>query len=366
MPPFARLHLTSLGLALAFATTTPFASALALSLTSQETHLSAEALVSDDISIETYKIDYSASFDPWTIDLGLGASRYDLDYVNSLFASSARLEESTTLADLALTRKWGRRWQATASLRAYDGFPDYRSLWLAEYYRENWNAFPSYRAPDPGGQGTRLAGTWHYSPGAGRVELAADFGRDRVAPAWAFDPFLGQPVPSRQILNTFTGAVRLEQALNGWLKTELAVSRQSTSERDARLALNHSLAASAGPVAARLTVGYAREAPSFEATYGGLALEWNFLPLWTATVRHRIYHDTGEIAASSFTAAAPGLDTRETYLGLLWDRGDLAASLGIGFLDTDYGALSTDNSFFGELYRDRDWLSLRAATSLRF
>ncbi len=61
-----------------------------------------------------------------------------------------------------------------------------------------------------------------------------------------------------------------------------------------------------------------------------------------------------------------GLDTRETYLGLLWDRGDLAASLGIGFLDTNYDALSTDNSFFGELYRDRDWLSLRAATSLRF
>ena len=50
----------------------------------------------------------------------------------------------------------------------------------------------------------------------------------------------------------------------------------------------------------------------------------------------------------------------------LWDRGDLALSGGIGFLDTDYDALSADNQFFGNLYRDREWWTFRLAASFTF
>lgn len=338
---------------------------IASGITLQEADFAAEVLSTDDITLEAYKLDYTASRENWTVKIGLGANRYGLDYVNSLFASSARLEETTRLADIAVTREWSKRWQTTLGISAYDGFGDYRSLWLAEYYRENWTAFPAYVAPDPHGHAVRLASAWNYS-GAGKVEVSADFARDQVAPAWDFDPFVAGPVSSRETLNTFVGTVRVEQAINGWLKTELAATHQSTSERENRLSFNHSWAASAGRFAARLSGGYTREEPTFEASYAGAALEWNLRPAWTATARYRLYQDTGEVAVSSFTAAAPGLDTRETYLGLLWDRGDLAVSVGVGFLETDYEPLSTSNSFFGELYRDRDWVNVRAATSFRF
>lgn len=335
-------------------------------LTLQEGHFAAEILVADDIAVEAYKLDYSASRAGWQLELGLGANRYGMDYENSLFASSARLEESTTLANIAVSRDWGTSWQTTLGGRTYDGFSDYRSVWLAEYYRESWSAFPDYRRPDPQGHAVQLSATWHYTPGAGRMEVSTNFGRDRVTPAWAFDPSLGRPISSRESLNTVSGTVRVDQALNGWLKTALTATHQSTTDRENRLALGHVWAASAGPIAARVTIGYTREEPAFEGTFGGIAGEWAFLPAWTATVRYRVYQDSGEISASSFTASAPGLDTRETYLSLLWDRGDLAISLGVGFLASDYKPLSTENSFFGELYQDRDWVNVRAAASLSF
>ncbi|MBC8009291.1 MAG: hypothetical protein H7067_04250 [Burkholderiales bacterium] len=327
---------------------------------------SGEVLAADDISIQAHKLDFSVTQGDWILDLGLGAGLYDIDYINAVFASSARLEESTVLADIAATRKWGRDWEATAGANVYDGFADYRSVWLAEYYRENWTAFPAYRAPDPRGHAFALSGVWHYTPGAGRLDAGVSFGRDWVVPAWAFDPFVGAPVSSREVLDTFSGRLGAEQALNGWLKTELTASYQSTSERDARFGVTHSWAASAGPFALRISGGYSTEDPAFDAIYGNAAVEWNFLPTWTLTTRYQLYHDTGEIASSAFTASAPALDTRELYFGLLWDRYDIALSLGVGFLEADYDPLSTENSFFGALYRDRDWVNVRAAASFSF
>ena len=332
----------------------------------QTLDLAGEALLADDITIEAYHVDYQHDRGPWSLSLGLGSNRYGLDYVNTLFASSARLEESTWLADLAATRRWGTHAEATLGVRAYDGVADYRSLWLAEYYRETWFAFPAYRAPDPGGEAVNLSTTWHYAPGAGSLEAALDLGRDRVVPAWSFDPFLGLPVSSREELNTVTGLVRWEQALNGWLKTTLAVTHRTTSERDSRVGLDHSWAASAGPVALRLSGGYAEEAPTFDSTYGGAALEWRFQPSWTLTTRYRVYRDSGEIAESTFTASAPALDSQETSVGLLWERPTVDLSVSVGWLDTDYAPLTTENSFFGALYRDRDWVHLRAAATFRF
>ena len=126
------------------------------------------------------------------------------------------------------------------------------------------------------------------------------------------------------------------------------------------------MAAAAGPLGFRLTGGYTGESPSFEAFYGSALVEWNFLPQWSVHTGYRIYQDNGEIESSGFNALAPGLDSNELFAGIKWDRGDFAISANIGFLETNYEPLSEDNEFFGNLYKDRDWVTFRLAASFQF
>ena len=158
----------------------------------------------------------------------------------------------------------------------------------------------------------------------------------------------------------------MEQALNGWLKTDAAIALRHITDRKTRVSLNHSWVAAAGPLAFRLSGGYSEEPPSFDSSYVSALVEWTFLPHWSANVGYRIYQDSGEIASSGFDALAPPVRSTEIFGGLAWDHGDFAVSAGVGLLATDYDALSEDNEFFGNLYRDRDWLTFRLAASHRF
>jgi hypothetical protein len=115
-----------------------------------------------------------------------------------------------------------------------------------------------------------------------------------------------------------------------------------------------------------LSGGYTEEAPALEAYYLSSLCEWNLRPQWTIFGGYRIYRDTGEIEASGFNAQAPALDSSEVFVGVLWERGDLNFSGTVGYLQTNYDQLDEDNQFFGELYKDRDWLTLRIAATYSF
>lgn len=332
----------------------------------QEIEATGEVLAASDIVAQSYRLAYSGQQGPWTFDLGLGWNDYQIDYAPVLFGTTERLHEGTPQVDLAVTHDWGKDWSASLRFRAYDGFSDYRSIWISEFYRQFFGGFSGYRAPDPHGHAFGASVTWNYLPGSGKAEWSVDAGRDEIAPGWSFNPALGQPEADRETLDTTGSTLRIEQALNGWLKTELAVSARQTSDRQPRFGLRHAWAAAAGPVAFRIGGGYSEEAPSFDAFHGDARIEWQFLPEWTLHAGYRLYEDTGEIEASGFNAQAPALSSSELSAGLLWDRGDLAVGATLGFLDTDYDTLSADNRFFGNLYRDREWWTVRLAASYRF
>lgn len=332
----------------------------------QESEFTGEAISADDILVQTYQLAYSGTEGSWTFDLGVGWAGYDLDYSPVLFGTAEQLSENTRSLNLSLTHKWNREWSGTLRLNAYEGYSDYRSIWIAEFYNQFFGAFPDYYDPDPHGRSAGLTAEWNYLPNSGKAILSFDFGRDEIAPGWSFDSAAGKPAPGRESLDTVAGGVRVEQALNGWLKSELDLTIRQTSEREPRYGIRNSWVAAAGPVALRLTAGYTEESPSFDATYGSALVEWDFFPEWSAFVGYRIYADSGEIESSGFNALAPALDSTEIFAGLLWDRGDLAISGGVGFLETDYEPLSEDNKFFGNLYRDREWLTFRLAASFRF
>ncbi len=326
----------------------------------------AELISSSDIDVGLIQVNYSGVEGPWTFEVGVGWTEYDLDYEPVLFGSAVSLGEETSVVAVSLTRQWDPAWTSTIRFRTYDGFADYRSIWIAEFYKQFFGTFPSYYDPNPNGTSFGAFVEWDYLPGTGSALLAFDYGRDEIAPGWEFDGALGQPEPGREKLETPSGSLRVEQIINPWLKTEGEFVARRTTDRQTRFAFRNVWAAAAGPVGFRLTGGYTGESPSFDAIYGSALVEWTFLPQWSVHAGYRIYQDNGEIESSGFNALAPGLDSNEIFTGVKWDRGDLAISANIGFLDTDYEALSEDNEFFGNLYKDRDWITVRLAASFQF
>ena len=332
----------------------------------QEAEASVETLSTDDIKIRTYSLKYAATVASWKIEVGLGLSDYELDYSPVLFGNDVSLNEETVLLNLGVTRRWSPEWSGILRFNAYEGYSDYRSIWIAEFYQQFFGSFEDYYSPNPQGQSLGTTIKWDYLPGSGSAALSLDLGRDEIAPGWSFDSATGRPEPDREILETISGGLRVEQALNGWLKTEAEVTVRQISNRDPRLGIRHSWAAVAGPLGFRLAGGYTQEAPSFDALYGTALVDWRFLPQWTCHIGYRIYQDSGEIQTSGFNALAPPVDSTELFTGLQWDRDDFSISVGVGLLETDYEPLSEDNEFFGNLYRDRDWVTFRIAASLRF
>ncbi len=333
----------------------------------QEIETTGEVLDADDILVQSYQLAYSGTEGPWKFRANLGFSNYDLTYVPVLSGDTEQLEESTTQINLSLTHQWNPHWSGTFNLAAYDGFTEYRSVWISEYYRQQFIGFPDdYDAPDPHGESFGASLKWDYLPGAGNATFSAGFSQDEVAPGWSFNSAAAKPEADRQELDTFFGGVRVEQALNGWLKTEVDLTARKTSDRKTRFSIKNSWAAAAGPVTFRLAGGYADEEPSFDSLYGTALVDWKFLPQWSVHLGYRAYSDSGEIQTSGFNATAPAVDTSEIFTGLLWDRGDLSISGGIGYLTSDYEPLGEDNGFFGNLYRDRDWKTFRLAATFRF
>jgi len=326
----------------------------------------AELISSSDINVGLIQANYSGTEGPWTFEVGVGWTEYDLDYVPVLFGSAASLGEETPLVALSLTRQWNPAWSSTVRFRTYDGFSDYRSIWIAEFYKQFFGAFPTYHDPDPHGNSIGVFVGWDYLPGTGSALLAFDYGRDEIAPGWGFNSAIGQPEPGRERLDTPSASLRIEQVINPWLKTEGEFLVRQTTDREARYAFRNGWATAVGPFGFRLTGGYTGESPSFDALYGSALVEWTFLPKWSVHAGYRIYQDSGEIESSGFNALAPGLDSNEFFTGIKWDRGDLAISANVGFLNTDYEPLSEDNEFFGNLYKDRDWVTFRLAASFQF
>ncbi len=332
----------------------------------QDVEFAAESLSTSDILIQSYQLSYSGTEGPWTLEVGVGSSLYDIDYSPILFGTDQHLSENSENFSISLSRKWNAQWSNTLTVAAYDGFADYRSIWIAEFYKQFFGDFASYYGPDPHGQSVSLETVWEYLPGSGSATFALGFGRDEIAPGWSFDSAAGVPAPGRESLDTFSGNILVEQAINPWLKTDLAFTFRQTSERDPRLGLANTWVAATGPVAFRLTGGVTSEAPSFDAIYGSAMVEWNFYPQWSARLGYRVYSDNGEIESSGFNALAPPVDTDEVFTSLLWDNGEFAFLASVGLLNTDYDDLSEDNEFFGNLYRDREWWTFRLAASYRF
>lgn len=263
---------------------------------------------------------------------------------------------------------------ATAGL--YDGYPDYRRVWIANRYRQKYDHpdFPTiegYEDPDPWGWYASGGARWEYLPLKGFAELRLGYSFDQTAPGYedgedANGDYL--LLRGRERLHTTTVSLSSENVLTSWLRALNEFGLSETSDRDPRFTYQGSLNVALGSWwTLRGYGGLSTEEPQFDAFFFGATLEWEAMRGLFFSVTGRYYQDTGEIEDSLLTSsAAPGLRSWEAGVGLRWVWGRSSLKLYGAAFNTNYDPVKIGVAEFTHLYRDRDWGLAQIAYSWQF
>ena len=251
------------------------------------------------------------------------------------------------------------------AIGGYDGYQDYRSLWLNEFYRQE---YPNgYIEAEPWGVNVGIGLRWEYAPTTGFLQVDYAWQKDEIAPGYEKKPF--EPLAKgRDELDTHTASVTLENILTPSFRSQVVGFVTDTTGRELRYggqaSLNWALAES---WVLRSTVGYSEEAPEFEAWFVDETLEMDIDEQWYFSLTSRWYTDTGEIDDSLLlSSAAPELETWHIGLGIRWQGANSAVKLFGGPYFTRYGTLGSWAEPFYNLYRGRDWGIVQLAFTHQF
>ena len=296
-------------------------------------------------------------------EVSVAFNRFNLDYQPVPFDFRGASSELTEISRALQTNlRWRTRedWQWIGSAGVYDGYTNYRSIWLAEYFRQQFEplgatAPDSYVRPDPKGVSAGAGFRWEYVPASGFLELVVTGLRDEVAPGYEID-FDGLR-RGRERLNGLGISVSTENVLSSRVRSRVQVSATRVSERNWRIsgegAVNVALAEN---LVGRLSMGGATEDPQFGAWYGQAVVDWELSERWALFASGRYYVDTGEIEdALLFTSAAPGVISRRIEAGLRWAGASTSIRLAAGRMRSDYEPTNPRTDFFQNLYQDRNW-----------
>ena len=248
----------------------------------------------------------------------------------------------------------------------YAGFVDYQSLWIDEYFRQQFAGYPGYEETDPMGADALIGVRWDYLKESGFFQFSLFGGGDRITPQWEAD--VGKPLTSTDSSVQFIGTrLELENVLSTRLRTHNSLSMVDNSERSPRWSFetmnNYALTDS---WVLKGTMGAAVENPDFHAFWTTLAAEWDHQQTWFLGLNFRFYTDSGELDGfSTYGVAAPPATTFGTSATLRWIQGEQQASFGIGPYWTRYDQ-ADNTSPVSVLFEDRSWLSVQAAWSCRF
>lgn len=334
-----------------------------------EKRLDAEGSVlwGDGIVLSEYTLAGGVTSEPF--DLRLTVSRNDLEvrYEPLIFGAPSDLSEERM--SYVLDGRWQFRegWSLLGAASAYDGFTDYRSLWISQYYEQLFGAVPGYVDPSPKGSSFQVGLEWEVVPVVSRLRLTGGYGKDTIAPAYDF--LTTGLTRSRPDLYTKTLQLQAENVLLPRLVTQNTFQFTDTTNREKRWSVQTSWNwALADSWFLRTQAGFAVEQPNFDAFFVGGTLERELTGGWSIRLNARYYEDTGEIENSlgGFTSSAPPLESFELGAGLRWEGLRSALNLYVGYYQTEYEPLAADNAFLQNLYNDRRWGMVQLGYTYRF
>ena len=331
-----------------------------------------EAMLASDIQLTTFNLNYGQKHGGTEWNLSYAHNTYGEDYepyaLFDFLGFAERLEESYDAGQVSLRQKLGDRLTFSAGAGAYSGFTDYRSLWLANYYKQQFDFLPGYTTPAPQGFNAATGLRWEYQPTTGFIEANFFYANDVIAPGYEFDPLLGEAVHGRNRLQTYAPSLKFENVLTSRVRLLNEFQLTLTTDREPRYAYRGALNVALGEHwVARVSGGYTQEDPTLRAWHTGATLEYEFAPRWLVSLSGLYYTDTGEIENSLFiSTAAPGLTIWQGGLGLRYAGEQSSFHLTVAPSRSQYEPVEVGTRPFTNLYRDREWISVQAAWSFEF
>ena len=339
-----------------------------------------EWLASDDIDIRSEWALYESSFGSSSSLSGrIEYIRNQVDYLPNEeidpFGFSSSLDESLLGAQIRWKRLVGKsEWGLTLS--GYDGFRNYSSIWIDEYYRQQYSegGIPgvSYEKPSPAGYG--LDASWRYEaiPAFGFFTVSLGYLQDEVAPGYEIEDLDSsfELIRGKTLLDTWTGSIAWEGLLNARMRTSQLIRLTKTTDREMRYSWSGSVNwLLSDRWISRSSASYTRENPGFEAWSLSQTFEYTLTDHWILNATFRYYSDTGQIeSANLVSSAAPSLSSRQAFLSLRYENNTATTSVSIstGPYETRYGKTGIGTERFKNLYSDRDWWWTRLALSHAF
>jgi hypothetical protein len=131
-------------------------------------------------------------------DAALTYTAYKVDYepfrpFDRLLGFAQRLHEDRIGGQATLRPKLAESFTLILSGGAYEGFQDYRRVWIDNYYRQQYDnpnfppIPPGYTEADPKGWNVAGGFRWEYWPATGFLEARAGYNLDVVAPGYVLD-----------------------------------------------------------------------------------------------------------------------------------------------------------------------------------
>ncbi len=329
-----------------------------------------ERFSSSDIQIDNTLLATEWNGLQWVSAFSISRNRSAIDYTPSsrdLVGQGASRSESSDQVSLNLERIHNPRLSFLYSLSIYDGFTDFRSVWLDEFYRQQFEPVEGYQEGDPKGHSISLGGRYEYLPATALLEVVTGFQFDRISPAYEAAPF--QPL-TRGLSEVDTAFVRAssENLLSPRLRMKQQLQIADTTERDLRFSYQCDLNyAATESLTIKGSLGLTRESSAFDSRHLGVAIERNLAGGFLLSLAGRRYDDSGEIVDPLIlSTAAPALETTQYGMGLSWSGERLAFKLLAGRYRSDYDALPPISFQFENLYQDRRWSVLRWSGSYAF
>jgi hypothetical protein len=333
-----------------------------------------ELVDAGDISRMTGTVTHRWEDGIWQWETGLTYDRFSIGYQpNALSAGISRpreLDEERKSVSTALTRTFGDRLEGTVGANLAEGFSDYRSVWISEYYRQLFSGFDAYRDPDPRSFGGSLALLWEAVPQNVFLDLTLNAGQERIAPG--YERIIGPGgglEKDEELLNAWSATIGLEHLPSPRHRLRHELRATTVSGRDIRLSYRARLNwAIADEWVQQSDFSYLVEGSEFYAWSAGASLERDWDERWFLGLGVRAYTDNGQLENALFTvtSAAPPLEAFRLTARLRYAGERIAILLYAGPYFSRYDNPGDDIAPFANLYRDRDWFHGGLRFSLAF
>ena len=323
-----------------------------------------EVLWSSDIFLVENNLDYRVTGPNADFGLGVSYGIIDIDYepfaAADLVGFPTHLSEGRPSFLLSYSRNLNPMVVLSATAGGYKGITDHRSLWLDEYYRQQFSGIEGYLAADPRGINFSLGLRWEYIPGNGFIEVTGSYSEDYISPG--YERILFEPLfRGIDFLKSTSIGVNLENVLTPRLRSLQQFQFIDTTSRELRFSYQGSLNWAIKESWVLRTVGGATveddaNRGTFNSYSVGVNLEYDWNETWFLSVAARYYQDNGQIEESLLVdSGVPPLHTFQSGITLRWQGEKSSLKIIAQPYFTRFDTVERDVAPFANLYADRNW-----------